>query len=295
MSSLLGNDWFVIPAFGASIFAITYMWSEKILNFLNRRSLGRREEIITLLKQMFVEMDERNTRNLTIAMLLSSFGIGSLIFILFWPNLILGIIGGGVMTLVGFAAPQLIVKSIYEKRCTRFVNQMVDGMTIMANGIKAGLSMTQSMERVVDNLPNPIRQEFGLVLSEMQIGRSLEESLNDLGMRIPRPDVQMFVTSVNILQETGGNLGETFQTIVYTVRERQKVEKKIEALTAQGVTQGVIITLVPFALLAIFMVIDPAYVRPLFTTTLGIIILMGILALQVIGGLMIRKIVKINV
>ncbi len=295
MSSLLGNDWFVIPAFGASIFAITYMWSERILNFLNKRSLGRREEIINLLKQMFVEMDERNTRNLTIAMLLSSFGIGSLIFILFWPNLILGIIGGGVMTLVGFAAPNLIVKSIYEKRCSRFTNQMVDGMTIMANGIKAGLSVTQSMERVVDNMPNPIRQEFGLVLSEMQIGRSLEDSLNDLGMRIPRPDVQMFVTSVNILQETGGNLAETFQTIVYTVRERQKVEKKIEALTAQGVTQGVIITLVPFALLAIFMVIDPAYVRPLFTTTLGIIILMGILALQVIGGLMIRKIVKINV
>ena len=172
---------------------------------------------------------------------------------------------------------------------------MVDGMTIMANGIKAGLSVTQSMERVVDNMPNPIRQEFGLVLSEMQIGRSLEESLNDLGTRIPRPDVQMFVTSVNILQETGGNLAETFQTIVYTVRERQKVEKKIEALTAQGVTQGIIITLVPFALLAIFMVIDPTYVRPLFTTTLGIIILMGILALQVIGGLMIRKIVKINV
>lgn len=295
MSSLWSNDWFVIPAFGASIFAITYLWADRIINFLRKKSLGRREDIIHLLKQMFVEMDERNSRNLTIAMLLSSFGTGALVFIIFWPNLILGTIAGGVLTLVGFALPHLVVKSIYERRCTRFVDQMVDGMTIMANGIKAGLSVTQSMERVVDNMPNPIRQEFGLVLSEMQIGRSLEESLNDLGTRIPRPDVQMFVTSVNILQETGGNLAETFQTIVYTVRERQKVEKKIEALTAQGVTQGIIITLVPFALLAIFMVIDPTYVRPLFTTTLGIIILMGILALQVIGGLMIRKIVKINV
>lgn len=295
MNGLLANEWFVLPAFGVSIFAITYMWADKIINFLRKRSLGRREEIITMLKQMFVEMDERNTRHLTYAMLLCSFGLGFVFFMLLWPSVIIGAMIGAVVTMLGFSIPHMVVKSLYEKRCNRFVDQMVDGMTIMANGIKAGLSMTQSMERVVENMPSPIRQEFGLVLSEMQIGRSLEDSLNDLGTRISRPDVQMFVTSVNILQETGGNLAETFQTIVYTVRERQKVEKKIEALTAQGVTQGIIITCVPFALLLIFMVIDPTYIRPLFTTTLGIIILLGVLALQVIGGLMIRKIVKIQV
>lgn len=295
MGSLFANDWFVLPAFGASVFAITYMWADKILNFLKRKSLGRREEIIALLKQMFVEMDEKAQRNLTIAMLLSSFGLGFIFFMILWPSVLIGAFIGGIVTVVGFSIPHMIVKNLYEKRCSKFVDQMVDGMTIMANGIKAGLSVTQSMERVVDNMPTPIRQEFGLVLSEMQIGRSLEESLNDLGMRIPRPDVQMFVTSINILQETGGNLAETFQTIVYTVRERQKVEKKIEALTAQGVTQGIIITLVPFGLLGLFLVIDPTYIKPLFNTTLGIIIFMGVLALQLIGGLMIRKIVKIKV
>jgi tight adherence protein B len=129
----------------------------------------------------------------------------------------------------------------------------------------------------------------------MRIGRSMQDSLNDLGMRIPRPDVQMFVTAVNILQETGGNLAETFQTIVYTVRERQKVQKKIEALTAQGITQGVIITMVPFFMLGVFSIIDPKYVEPLFSTTLGLLALVAVLVLQVLGGLMIRKIVRIDV
>ena len=81
---------------------------------------------------------------------------------------------------------------------------------------------------------------------------AVEEALNEFGERIPRADVQMFVTSVNILKETGGNLAETFQTITTTVRERQKVEKKIQALTAQGTMQAVIISLVPFFLMGMF-------------------------------------------
>ena len=148
---------------------------------------------------------------------------------------------------------------------------------------------------VVDNLSGPIAQEFRLVLSEIQIGRSVEEALTDLGERIPRPDVQMFVNSVNILKETGGNMAETFQTIMDTVRERQKIEKKIEALTAQGIFQGVIVTLVPFLLLLVLAVVDPDYVRPLFTKPLGWFALFCMVGLQVLGGTMIRRIVKIKV
>jgi tight adherence protein B len=172
---------------------------------------------------------------------------------------------------------------------------MVDGLTIMANGIKSGLSVSQSMERVVDNLMPPISQEFGLVLSQVRLGQSLEEALNDLGERIPRPDVQMFVTSVNILKETGGNLAETFSTIVTVVRERQKVEKKIQAMTAQGLMQGMIVTMVPLVLLVVFLFVDPNYVKPMFTSTMGLILLMVMVGLQIIGGLVIRKIVKIDV
>lgn len=292
MISILVNDWVVIPMVAILAFVISYLWSDRLINWLHHRSLGQREEVLHYLELMFVETDRRQV---TWAMLTSSFGLGSLTFVVFWPNLTAGIVLGSAVTIAMWSVPKFGVRMLWEKRCNVFVSQMVDGMTLMANGMKAGLSVQQCMERVQENMPNPISQEFGLVLSQMRIGRSLQEALNELGTRVPRPDVQMFVTAVNILQETGGNMAETFQTITFTVRERQKIEKKIEALTAQGLTQGVIITLVPFILLLVFFIVDPSYVQPLFSTALGLVALFIMLALQVIGGLMIRKIVKINV
>jgi tight adherence protein B len=217
------------------------------------------------------------------------------VFLVLLPNVLLGTVMAMAFGVLGSILPKLFIKSLFEKRCSKFVAQMVDGLTIMSNGVRSGLSVVQSMERVVENLPNPISQEFALVLSQIRIGRSVEEALIDLGDRIQKPDVQMFVTSINILKETGGNLGETFTTISLTIRERQKVEKKIEALTDQGVVQGMIITLVPFLMIILFLAIDPSYIKPMFTTTMGIVFLGMMILLQIIGGIAIRRIVKIKV
>ncbi|MGE3758358.1 MAG: type II secretion system F family protein, partial [Pseudobdellovibrionaceae bacterium] len=92
-----------------------------------------------------------------------------------------------------------------------------------------------------------------------------------------------------------GNMAETFQKITATVRERQKVEKKIQAMTAQGLMQGFIISMVPFALIGLFLFLDPNYIMPLFTTTWGWLCLLIVISLVGFGGIMIRKIVKINV
>lgn len=286
------SNWGSILAISGLVFCFAFFASDAIIAWLHKRSLGQREEVLTYLERMFVETDRRKV---TLAMVSMSFGLGALFFVLCWPHVFLGLFMGTVITIGMWSVPTIFVRSLWEKRCSAFVNQMVDGMTLMSNGIKAGLSVQQCMERVAENMPNPISQEFGLVLSQMRIGRSMAESLNELGTRIPRADVQMFVTAVNILQETGGNLAETFATITYTVRERQKIEQKIEAMTAQGITQGVIISLVPLFLLGMFYLIQPAYVEPLFTTALGLVALFTMISLQVIGGIMIRKIVTIKV
>jgi tight adherence protein B len=228
-------------------------------------------------------------------LMLMSFGIAALAVLVFWPNILVGIIFGTGLGLVGWSIPVLFIKNSYENRCNTIVDQMVDGLTIMANGVKSGLGVTQAMERVVENMPAPISREFQTVLSQVQLGRSLEEALIDLAVRVPRPDMQMFVTGINILKETGGNLAETFETIVFTIRERQKLEKKIQAMTAQGVAQGFIITLIPFVILIVFYYADPQFVMPLFTTTLGLFFLFIMFALILTGGFMIRKIVKIEV
>ncbi len=292
MGAILASKWFIIPVVGALIFLITYLWSDRVIAWLHNRSLGQRAEVIRLLELMFIEVDQKRV---TLIMLLASFGFGFVVFLLCWPNLLVGFLVGFICSMLGATVPKLAVTFLYERRCRRFVDQMVDGMTIMANGIKAGLTVQVAMERVVQNLKNPIRQEFNYVLSKIRIGRTIEEALIELGERIPKPDVQMFVTSVNILREQGGNLAETFDTISYTIRERQKIERKIEALTAQGITQGIIITLVPFVLMIVMFLIQPEFVKPLFTTVLGVIFLIVMLVLQIIGGIMIRRIVKIEV
>ncbi len=292
MSKVLSNDIFLIVTVSFCVFLICYLYIDKIIAFLYQKSLGQREEIIRLLDLMFVDIDRKR---ITITMLLLSFGIGTVMFFLLLPNVLAGFIVASICIVAGWSAPILVIRYLYDQRNAKFVVQMVDGLTIMANGIKSGLSVTQSMERVVDNLHGPIGQEFSLVLSQIRLGRSVEEALIELTDRIPVADVQMFVTAVNILKETGGNLAETFSTIVLTIRERQKIEKKIQAMTAQGLMQGIIITLVPIVLIIVFMIVDPTYFKPMFSTTLGLVLLAIMFALQIIGGLTIRKIVKINV
>src|SRR6202012_2294819 len=106
-------------------------------------------------------------------------------------------------------------------------------------------------------------------LSENKLGVSLEEAFNNLAKRVQSDDVEMFVTSVNILKETGGNLAETFDTIVTTIRERIKVENKISALTAQGFYQGVFVMAIPPLLGFVFYQTDPDFMKPLFQTAIG--------------------------
>lgn len=292
MKTLLFSSWLVIPLVGLCVAVIVYRWEMKISSWLAKKSIGQRDEMFRRLDAMFVEIDKKK---ITLMIYVLSFGLGFVSLLLLWPNVVLGLVMGTIIGVLGWNIPLMYVKQQQEKRATIFVDQMVDGLTIMSNGIKAGLSITQAMERVVDNLGNPIGQEFSLVLSQIRIGRSVEEALSELAFRIPRPDVQMFVTAINILKETGGNMGETFETIVTTIRERQKVEKKIQAMTTQGLMQGLIITSVPFLILIGFSVLDPAYVKPLFTNPKGIALLFLMLTLQVIGGLMIRSIVSIKV
>lgn len=285
-------DWITFPMVGIAVFFAVYFWADKFVVKLFEKSIGKRSEIMMHMKLLGMEVNEGKVTRL---LLMSSFGIGFLFFMIAWPTVSVGIFLGLSAGIAGFQLPPIIFKTMYEKRCNVFVDQMVDALTIMANGVKSGSNPQQAMQRVVEIMGNPVSSEFGQVITQTQFGQSFEEALTDLGERIPRPDVQMFVTAINILKETGGNMSETFETIVSTIRERQKLEKKISAMTAQGVMQGIIVTSIPFILMGVFYMIDPAYVTPMFSTSLGLVLLVAMLGLQIIGGVMIKKIVTIKV
>lgn len=292
LSGIFGQTWIALPLFGFSIFIASLFGSPVIYNFMSQKTLNSKAEIERLLELMDVEMDKKK---LMLTLLLLSYGLGFIVFLAFWPNIQVGFFAGVGAVFAGIKLPVIYMNAQYEKRCTRIVEQMVDGMTIMANSIKAGLGVTQGMERVAENLKGPLSQEFNNALSRIRLGMTVEDSLNLFATRVPRQDVQMLVMAINILKETGGNLGETFETINLVIRERQKIEKKIDAMTTQGKVQGIIISMMPFFLLGLFKTMDPKFVEPLFTTTMGMILLMGVVVLVVLGGIVIKKIVTIKV
>ena len=151
------------------------------------------------------------------------------------------------------------------------------------------------MERVIKGYPGPLAKEFGLVLNKMQLGQNLEESFEEMAERVNRPDIDILVSTVNILKETGGNLAETFFVMSETLRERQKMEKKIKALTAQGMMQAKIVSVLPVLLIAIFYVMDKNYISPLIFKPLGWACLIVVLVLILVGGFVMRKMVEIKV
>src|SRR5438128_2211591 len=122
-----GSLWVVIPVMGILSFVVVYNYAEQIIEFLKKQSLGNREYVIKRLDLMFVDI---NKRRVTGAMLMVSFGMGLLVFAILWPNIILGLAVGSVLTIVGWGIPKRVIDMYYNRRAGQFVDQMVDGLTL---------------------------------------------------------------------------------------------------------------------------------------------------------------------
>jgi len=284
----------VIILVGISMFMLSYNASDKIFDWLREQSIGTRDYVQKKLDLIFINI---TSNQLMIFLITGSFGVGLVVFMIFgifklWFHAVLFSL---IFTYLGWKAPRFIIDYLFDRRMTLFNYQLVDGLALMANGLRSGLSVQQSLELVVHELPNPISQEFNLIMNQMKLGVSLEEAFMNLAKRIPGEDIQMFVTAVVILKETGGNLAEAFETIVFTVRERIKVQKKINAMTAMGKMQGATLFFIPIILALGLTITDPEMMMPMYKTPIGLIGLLAILGLQLIGGWVVLKVTKINV
>lgn len=197
--------------------------------------------------------------------------------------------------LVGFNILKIYLNIKWETRLQKFNEQLVDGLTLLANSLKSGLNLTQAIQVLVTEMPDPISQEFGTVMSQEKLGRTIDEAFESMMERIPSEDLSIAINSILILRETGGDLSETFETISTTIRQRRKIEGKIKSMTAQGKTQGAILILLPFFLMFAMYYLNPTYLSPLIKTKLGWIFIFVMLVFQAIGFLWMRKIIKINV
>ena len=277
---------------GFMVFVVAYMNMNRILEWLRWKSIGTRDEIVETLERMFIST---SPNRVLLYMILTALVPAIVVFLCILPQLGPAVAFSFVIGILFWGLPRVFVRRMFNKRVDKFNFQMIDGLSLMANGMKSGLSIVQAMGMVKKEMPDPLGQEFDYVLQQNQLGVSVEDSFQNLAKRIPSEDVNMFVTSIVILKETGGNLAETFETIVYTIRERLKVESKIKAMVAQGVAQGVIVFCMPFGLGLMFYLSDPEFIMPLFTSPLGWAITAVILTLQFVGGFVILKVVQIKV
>ena len=284
----------MVAVIGFITFIFFFYYSQNVFSWIESRTLGTREYIMERLELLFWEVPEEKVFYIILSM---AFGMSALsfAFFAFLGHWFLGIIAFVGITFVGFRIPIWVVDFFVARRIKTYQNQMVDALTLLANGIRAGLSVPQALGMVVAEMPAPVAQEFNLLLQQNRIGVPLEECFENLAKRIPLEDNDMFVSSINILRESGGNLAEVFDTIVGVIRERVRLQQKVDTYTAQGMFQGATIFSMPFAMVAIYAVNDPASVKPLFTTPLGIVATMIALALTLAGGFVILKIVKIKI
>ena len=276
------------------VFIFCLRYSIDIFNWIEHQTLGSRTYILEKLELLFIDFEPEK---LTVVLLIFS-GFLSISFLMLfglWISWILGFVLAIIVGIFSFRLPRYIVDWMVQKRIKVYQGQMVDALTLLSNGIRAGLSVPQSLGMVVNELNPPVSQEFGLILQQNRIGVTLEECFENLAKRVPTEDNEMFVSSINILRETGGNLAETFDTIVSVIRERVRLQQKVDTYTAQGMFQGITIAMMPFAIAAIYAAQDPDSIKGLVTHPLGIIMTFVALLLDFIGFLVILKIVKIKI
>jgi tight adherence protein B len=215
--------------------------------------------------------------------------------------LLLGVIANFAPVLViagavgGFLVPRFYLNAMEQQRRKKFDAQLLEALPMLAGAMKAGGSLLQAMEQVTREMGPPIRQELAHALQENRVGKPIIQALLDMKNRMHSEDLDITVNAISIAQETGGVLSDLLVKMGETIRSRNRVRAKILTLSAQGRLQGIIMIFIPWLLAAVISMLDPGMMRPMFSTTTGQIMLVIIVVLEVLGWLVIRRIVAIDV
>lgn len=197
-------------------------------------------------------------------------------------------------TCAGWTLPWLYVRTRIQARQRKLESQLADALMLIAGAVRAGHTFMQGVQVVAKEARAPVAAEFQRVIQVVGLGHSGEAALEDLAERNGNYDLRLTVTAINIQRRVGGNLAEVLERIAETVRERERIRGEVRALTAQGRLSGLVISLIPVALLGILLLTSPSYAGVLTYTAPGRLLL-GISAVAwLIGFLLIKRIMKIE-
>ncbi|MCE9641553.1 MAG: type II secretion system F family protein [Betaproteobacteria bacterium] len=191
--------------------------------------------------------------------------------------------------------PKIVVKYLRKRRLTQFERQLPDALLMISGGMRAGASLTVALESMVKEQKPPLSQEFELMLREQRLGVDFDTALKNMEKRMPLQDFILVVAGMRISREVGGNFAEILETLAETLRRKHQMEGKIDALTAQGRMQGLIMTCLPLFLLLALTKMEPEAMAPMYNTFYGWATLAVVAGMEVIGYFAIQKVVTIDV
>jgi tight adherence protein B len=196
---------------------------------------------------------------------------------------------------VGSIGPAIYLRILERRRKVRLDRQLVDGIMTLASGVRAGLNLIQALELLASNSSGPIQQEIAQLLREYHMGLDLNQCMRNASDRIGSSHYRLLFTAIEMHRIRGGNAGESLDRIAESIREIQRLEGKLDALTSQGRAEAWMMALAPLLILAIYYFVDPKSVRMLFVEDLGRLLLLGATVLIVIAFLWIRRIMAVDI
>lgn len=199
------------------------------------------------------------------------------------------------LAVVGYMLPRWYLSSLRRRRLSRINDQLSELLVLLSNSLKSGYGLMQSIEFATTQLAPPLTTELKRLMREVDLGIPVEEALTALRERVESTDIDLMVTAITIHRSVGGNLAEVLDNVASTMRERERLRGEIRTLTAQGRLTGIIVGALPIGLGLLFYIINPDYMSVLFSTTAGRVLLATAVGLELVGALLIRKIIAIDV
>ena len=203
------------------------------------------------------------------------------------PALIAGILAA--------ALPVLVLRAKRARRLRKFDQKLPDALDLIARALRAGHSIAAAIEIVSEEGVEPLRSEFGEVYKQQNFGIPQRDALLQLGRRVPSADLQIVITAMLVQKETGGNLVEILDRTTAVLRDRMRIQGELRVHTAQGRLTGWILCLLPVVMFCLISFANPSYTDVLIHDPVGRKLTYTGIGMMVMGGLLIRKIVKIKV
>jgi tight adherence protein B len=200
-----------------------------------------------------------------------------------------------VCLLVGTLLPYSFVSYRRGKRFDKFEELFPEAIDTLARAVRAGHALTTALEMISDEVGEPVAGEFRKLFEEQKFGMPVRDALMNFTQRVPLVDLKFFVTAVMLQRETGGNLAQILDNLSHVIRERFKIQRQVRVYTAQGRLTMALLMAMPPIIVVVMYVLNPAFIRPLFTDPIGHTLLVAGITLQTVGYFVIRKVIRIQV